>query len=548
VFLALREGPPQSFREESWEVQAQLGLLGLLIAGYVVAWRWEWLGGAILVVGSVVLGVLAAIVLDPTMAVIPCLAFFLPGSLYLYHWQSRAGAWHILGLGVALAAVFATGGVAAARVYEYYTGPTHPYSDRVLPPVDLVEWSWAGATTDTSFTVKALLADGLEAPVLLVSKAEDLSNPIAIRAGTVGSAEYELAEFKATDLEPGTRYFYAVSDRERIDDGRRGAIRTFPSGPASFTIAVGSCARVGSNGLVYEAIREANPLLFIATGDFHYSNISTNDIDRFREAYRKQIGQSAQQALYLSTSIAYVWDDHDFGGDGSNRTAKAGPAALAAYRENVPHYPLALEGAQAPIGQAFTLGRVRFIMTDGRAARDPRDGEGVRSAIGAEQKEWFKNELLAANGKYPLIVWVNAIPWIAAASPSADHWGAFPEERAEIAEFVAANGIEGLMILSGDAHMLAIDDGSNSSYAEGVDQGPVVFHAAALDRLGSKRGGPYSEGAFPGGGQFGLMQVEDSGSELTVHLSGRNYLGEEKVAYSFTVPGASVQAGYAGGN
>jgi hypothetical protein len=85
-------------------------------------------------------------------------------------------------------------------------------------------------------------------------------------------------------------------------------------------------------------------------------------------------------------------------------------------------------------------------------------------------------------------------------------------------------------MLGGDAHMVAIDDGS---HAEG---GFPVMHAGALDRPGSKKGGPYSEGAVPGAGQFGLVTVlDDGGPTVRVELSGRNYKGEEILAYGFTV-------------
>lgn len=55
--------------------------------------------------------------------------------------------------------------------------------------------------------------------------------------------------------------------------------------------------------------------------------------------------------------------------------------------------------------------------------------------------------------------------------------------------------------------------------------------------LASLKGGPYSEGAFPGGGQFGVMTITDSGDSLRVEWSGKNYLDQEIVSYSFSLPG-----------
>jgi hypothetical protein len=54
------------------------------------------------------------------------------------------------------------------------------------------------------------------------------------------------------------------------------------------------------------------------------------------------------------------------------------------------------------------------------------------------------------------------------------------------------------------------------------------MHAAAFDRSGRIKGGPYSHGAVKGGGHFGLMTIEDNGGDaINIILSGRNYLDEE---------------------
>lgn len=537
LVLAFEDGPPESFSQQPWETQAQLGVLTVLVAGYLVSWLWEWVGGGILIFGGVGLGVFAAIAYEPRLALFVALAFVVPGALYLLHWQRHAGLVHIAGLFIGLAGLMAAGGFMANQVYTNAVGPTHPQSERPKLPVDLVEWVWSGSVTESSFAVRALLDSAQEQPMLLVSTSSTLENPLRISPSSSGTKEYPMLAFEVTGLNANTEYHFAVVSGDHIDTTRQGSLRTFPTGAASFTFAFASCIRVGSNGEVFETIIKKNPLLFLQLGDFHYQNISENNIDRFRDAFATQITKSALQALLLATPIEYIWDDHDFAGNNTDSTATSRPAAMAAYRENVPHYPLVLDGDEKPLAQAFTIGRVRFIVTDHRSDRDPVGVEGTRSMLGAEQKEWLKAELLAASKEYPLVVWVNGVPWIAEPDPAADNWGGFPEERQEIADFIHENGIDQLLILSGDAHMLAIDDGSHSSYIEGDDTGPVVFHAAALDRPGAVRGGPYSEGTFPGGGQFGLIDIEDTGGNtITVRLSGRNYLDEEVVGYTFTVP------------
>ena len=147
--------------------------------------------------------------------------------------------------------------------------------------------------------------------------------------------------------------------------------------------------------------------------------------------------------------------------------------------------------------------------------------------MGGRQKDWFKQELLRGKKDGDLIVWVSSVPWIYKENPESDSWGGFAEEREEIANFLKKNEIENIVILGGDAHMVAYDDGSNSDYATGGGTPIPVVQSAPLDQAGSRKGGPYSEGMYPGrsvfpphDGQFTLMEVtDDGGDELCIDWS-----------------------------
>jgi hypothetical protein len=192
------------------------------------------------------------------------------------------------------------------------------------------------------------------------------------------------------------------------------------------------------------------------------------------------------------------------------------------------------EGA---IYQSFTVGRVAFVMTDTRSERDAEAGPGGvgDSVLGSSQRQWLKQELLEASRTHALVVWVSAVPWIAPAG-NRDDWGGYAAEREDIANFIAENQITNLVMLSGDAHMIALDDGTNSDFNTSGAGGFPVMHAGALDRPGSVKGGPYSGGTFPGPGQFGLIRIEDDGQTLRLAFSGRDWTGRELVSSQLDVP------------
>jgi alkaline phosphatase D len=205
----------------------------------------------------------------------------------------------------------------------------------------------------------------------------------------------------------------------------------------------------------------------------------------------------------------------------------------------VPHYPLVEGSGDVAIYQAFTVGRVRFLLTDIRSARDPQDEDGFdKTMLGQRQKDWLKEELRGGKNRYALVVWVNAVPWIGEPDEHADEWFGYPKEREEIGQWIETEGIRNVCMLSADAHMLAIDDGSNNCSPQGAGRFPV-FQAAPLESPRSKKGGPYSHGLFPKSkGQYGVVSVlDDGGPTVQINWIGKRLgVSAPLVSLSFTSP------------
>lgn len=351
-----------------------------------------------------------------------------------------------------------------------------------------------------------------------------------------------VATFAIDQLQPDTRYFYALADGERQFEKLTGEFRTFANGSMSFTFAFASCAGGSfvrpsflgggqSNHEIFEIIEKRRPHFMLHMGDLHYHNIESGDIERFRKAYESVLTQDRQASLFRHVPIVYMWDDHDYCGNNSDRRAVARESARDAYMEHVPHYPL--DGKARTIQQEFTVGRVRFIVSDLRFERDYEkdpDGEN-KSMLGSAQREWlvgaFKRAV--ADGA-PLVFWVSSVPWITKdrdgdGQAGGDGWKPYASERRWLADRIAELGLtQRLVMLSGDAHMVAIDDGTHSNYASvATDQrGFPVVQAAPLDRRPSKKGGPYSHGISQRNHQFGWADVQDDGTTVRATLSGHS--------------------------
>ncbi len=537
--LGLRDGIPSNPELGTWQTPVQLALLFLVAIGSLIALRWEALGASMIAFGAIFLGVLATVENEPQLSFLAALVFLIPSVMFWFVWQRKQSLKAVVALAVAMLALVGAGGYASAYFHNYLFGPTHPQSATSAPAIDLVEWVWSGGASATSITVNAKLADDYDNVRLAVSSAAEMTDPMYSAVDVaLDDLNQRVVSFTVGNLTPGTDYYYAIEADGRLDLIRQGQFTTYPDRAASFSFAFASCARTGSNGQVFDAIRLAEPLFYMNLGDIHYSYIDVADPDRFRAELDQVLTEPAQAALYRSLPIAYVWDDHDYGPNDGDRMSPTREVVRTVYQQYVPHYKLPAGSGDVPIYQAFTVGRVRFILTDTRSERDPdADVDNAdKSMLGDAQKAWFKQQLLDAQGVYPVIVWINSGPWIDAAGVGSDTWGGFTTERRELADFIAGNDIQGLLMLSGDAHSLAIDDGTNSDFSTDGGGGFPVFHAAPLDKHGGLKGGPYSEGTSADSGQFGLVDIEDDGGDtITVTLSGQNYQGEEVLRYQYTV-------------
>lgn len=526
--LALTVGLPRNPEGDgmlaSVERPAQLGLLALGGLALLTAWHWEATAALLLALTGVGLGVFSALTYRPIVSLLIGAAFLVPAVLFWVVWQHTRTRRAITVVAAVTAGLLVAGWAGAVAAYDHYFGPAHPESATTALAADRVEWVWSGAVTATSFRVTAQVAD---------DDADEAGLAVAGAAGApaVAVPESGVVSWTVTDLRPGTVYRYEVVVDDHRDQARgSGSVRTFPDGAASFTIATGACARTGSDGAVFDAIRALDPLLYVITGDLHDENIGVDDVAAYRAAYNGVLTSPAQSALYRALPVAYVWDDHDYGPNDGDADSPSRSAARAAFREDVPHYPIPAGDGDAAIYQAFTVGRARVIMTDSRSERT------ADSMLGATQLQWLERELVTASRTHAVVIWVNPNPWIAPAERGRDDWGGYPDERRHIAESIERAGVDNLVMLSGDAHMIAIDDGAHSGYGPS-GRGFPVLHAAALDRPGGVKGGPYSEGTHPGAGQFGTLTVHDDGTgPVAVDLAGRDWTGRVLTSHTVTMP------------
>jgi hypothetical protein len=388
-----------------------------------------------------------------------------------------------------------------------------------LAPAQVIHL-WSGALTAHSIAVHARLALPCDSVRLVLDDQDDWSSPLYSERVATDSSTGLWVSLSSTALDPSTSYAYRIELDGTVDTSlaHTGRFATPSDGPASFSFVTASC-----NGLsdhpVWQAMGAFDPLFFLCLGDLHYADPTSSDPAEHRNAYEQQVLAHAPAAEFLrNTPLVYIWDDHDYCGNASDSSATGRSAARLAYRECVPHYPLARTGIDEPLDHAFTAGRVRFIVSDLRSTKSDS------AMMGAAQELWLRNELIYARDHDLVAAWISSLTWNSIGWP--ENWGSQPEERRALSDFMREQAIRDLFILSGDAHMLAIDDGTHADHSTGGDS-PYrypILQAAAITRGGSYKGGTFSHGYFPNPdeahGQFGRVRVEDDGVKVCITLEG----------------------------
>lgn len=375
----------------------------------------------------------------------------------------------------------------------------HMAKVNVIPDDHADRYVWVGAVTENSF--KLFIDVHSDEHQLLVSSKPDFSEPLTYRASNISaptpgvdpSIYGSLRHFHISFLSAAVTYHVGLLRPHTSSILSVASVTTFPPAgtSAEVCIAFGSCQRSADEPAALNeiaqwkntraALRPDAAFVMLHTGDLHYGDIEMNDPTVFVKQIRPVVTNASK--LFRHCAVAATWDDHDYGSNNSDADAPAREAALQSHAALVP------KPSQDHVYHAFTVAKVRIVITD---LRSEARGDNLMST---KQIQFLLAEL-QDHARYDAIVWVSSRPWIEVDTPGSDRWGGFPDQRKRIANFISSNRIDNLIMLSGDAHMLAADNGTNSCYADSKygDKGFPVLHASPLSNIGTTKGGPYSHG------------------------------------------------------
>ena len=272
---------------------------------------------------------------------------------------------------------------------------------------------------------------------------------------------------------------------------------------------------------------------------------------RYGIFYRYSADRRAEAVQPLLAAMHHygTWDDHEFGPNDSSRSYELKDTTLEAFRW---YWPMRSAGEtdNAGIYTRFVQGDAEIFVLDGRYHRDASalaDATPGKSFLGPRQLAWLKSALSDSNANSNI-----ALRFIAVGSqflnPMAydENLSRYPQERADILDFILKNKIGGVVFLTGDRHF------GEFSRLERAGAPPVLELTSSSLTAGANRR-PVTEGEKWAEAKNpvrvpGSIIVENNFGEITLTgprrariLGFTAYNREGKALWSTSVPVADLQ-------
>ncbi len=289
----------------------------------------------------------------------------------------------------------------------------------------------------------------------------------------VGTREAEacVAKLPADLLEPGSTYEFAVVvDGKRVNRPYPQRFRTpvhwqFRRDPPDFTVAVGSCNYIndepydrpgkpyGGGYEIFRSIAAASPEVMVWLGDNCYlrePDVGSRASVLYRYTHSRAVAEL--QPLLAMCSHYMIWDDHDFGPNDSSRGFRDKVVTREAFELFTANPTYGIPERPRLISTSFEWGDAEFFLTDDRTDRAPNTRQtGERPYLGKEQVRWLIDALVTSEATFKFVCVGNQV-LNPAAGPEIETYGHYATEQKELLEAIRAEGIRGVIFLTGDRH------------------------------------------------------------------------------------------------
>jgi alkaline phosphatase D len=264
-----------------------------------------------------------------------------------------------------------------------------------VQPGGVTLWMYASPSSTCSYTYQA---EGAGQKEKQSGKFTAVTNQAAKGLGQI---------FKSTldGLAPDTLYQYQVSIDGKSDSSWEGSFKTAPikGRSTAFRMAITSCMKIRRPQGSWNLLLAEQPDFHLTVGDTHYADTTDPTVQLKHHVTYRRVKEFANVLRQVPTYA--IWDDHDYGPNNSDGTAKGKEFSLAGWKQAWANPKLGTADTPGAFFK-FSRGDVDFFVVDSRYHRSPNEDQDdeKKRMLGDAQFEWLINGLKNSKARFKMII------------------------------------------------------------------------------------------------------------------------------------------------
>ncbi|MCP5063364.1 MAG: alkaline phosphatase family protein [Ignavibacteriae bacterium] len=271
----------------------------------------------------------------------------------------------------------------------------------------------------------------------------------------------------ADQIEPGIKYQYELYiNNNKVDrpyplEFQTQVLWQWRTDPPKFKFATGSGAFIneavydrpkpyGGDYEIYTSIYNQHPDFMLWLGDnFYLREADFNSRTGILKRMTHDRATAEMQSLFGSVHHYAIWDDHEFGPNNSDRSFWNKETTLEAFKLFWANPSYGINGNPGTTTM-FQWADADFFLLDNRYYRAPNDRKLNKDGmLGDEQLQWLIDALIFSHAPFKFIAIGGQF-----LNPNAggENHSTYLKERNRILAEIEAEGIEGVIFLTGDVH------------------------------------------------------------------------------------------------
>lgn len=282
------------------------------------------------------------------------------------------------------------------------------------------------------------------------------------------------AKLIADSVEPGKRYIYQVVINGEIislpykTEFQTQSIWKWRGNSPDFSFLTGSCAYInqaehdrpgkpyGGEYQIFTNMNTQNADFTVWLGDnFYYREPDWNSWTGIINRNTHTRSTEEMKALLASTHNYFIWDDHDYGPNDSDKGFYNKDKTLEAYKLFFPN-PSYGTNDMGGVITSFQWADADFFLLDNRWYRDPNNLKASdKTILGKKQLAWLFDNLVSSQASFKFVAMGGQ--FLSTAGLYETYYGnGFENERQAIIDFIYKHNIKNVIFLTGDVHFTEI--------------------------------------------------------------------------------------------